>query len=62
LSVSKLIVCIAVGWVFGQVLWEFLLIAAEWTGRAVVRGVAAIFRLAVQQRQASAVVLPEEAK
>jgi hypothetical protein len=62
MSAAKLITCVAIGWVLGQVLWEFLLIAAEWAGRAVVRGVAAIFRLAVQQRKASPIVLPEEAK
>ena len=62
MSAAKLIMCVAIGWVVGQILWEFLLVAAEWTGRAVVRAIAAIFRLAVQQRKASPIVLTEEAK
>jgi hypothetical protein len=28
MSSAKLIACIAVGFVFGQILWEFLLVAA----------------------------------
>jgi hypothetical protein len=45
MSAAKLIVCVAVGWVVGQILWEFLLVAAGWAGGAVVRAFASVFRL-----------------
>jgi hypothetical protein len=53
--VIKLITCIAVGWVVGQVLWEFLLAAAGWTGGAVVRAFASMMRLVMQERKATVI-------
>ena len=44
MQTAKLITCIAVGWVLGQILWEFLLAAAGWTGRAAVRAFASMMR------------------
>jgi hypothetical protein len=49
----KLIFEIAIGYVIGQILWEFLLAAAQWTGRAVVRGFTGMMRLVIEQRKAS---------
>jgi hypothetical protein len=51
MSAAKLITCIAIGYVSGQVLMEILMIAAEWAGGAVVRGFAGILRLVMQQRR-----------
>jgi hypothetical protein len=49
----KLIVEIALGYVLGQILWELLLAAAQWTGRAVVRGFTTMMRMVIEQRKAS---------
>jgi hypothetical protein len=47
----KLITEIALGYVVGNILWEILLAAALWSGRAAVRGVVGIFRMVVEQRK-----------
>jgi hypothetical protein len=63
MSAAKLIVCIAVGFVAAQILWEFLLVAAGWAGKAAVIAFTSLLRFVVmQQRKGSSVVLPEEAK
>jgi hypothetical protein len=51
MSAAKLIVCVAVGWVIGQILWEFLLVGAVWAGGAAVRAVESMMRLVVQERK-----------
>jgi hypothetical protein len=53
MSGAKLITCIAVGYVSGQILMEVLMVAAGWAGGAVVRAFAGMLRQIMQQRKAT---------
>jgi hypothetical protein len=51
MNAAKLITCIAVGWVLGQIFWEFLLVGAGWTGRAALGAFASMMRPVMQERK-----------
>jgi hypothetical protein len=50
--VTHLVISVALGYVLGQILWEFLLAAAGWAGKAMVIAFTSMLRLVMERKSA----------